>query len=545
MAVSIPADDFTSFLDLGEIDLNFPLHDGSAEHLPATMLAADTAALVGVQEKAGQLDMEMGDAEAGVYTQQSFLAAGQQNALFDNPYEHHQQQNSMPDLYSCRSLTSAPQQFAFNAQQEKQRKEEQRRQLQFGSLTDRRFQHPNAIPPTPASLEMRPLYHTYTPHSDADSTFPAASRYFISPDDAQFTPLVSPAVTPHDVNYDFTTKYALSGTSFSPLSSPALEAQMHQRSYSHHGHTTDSSAATSPLDLDMDNLNYTTRPETEVSRKIRKRTPAPRSVSAATAGKASPSIRPQRRKGTIKSALPSKDVMELRVDEQRQLSLGHYAAGLLAATSRESSDGGSTSPESLSDRVMGPPPKPNSSNSSPSIAGQQWQHELQREVSQVQTLGKSPATPASLMHLLSDQTKQTTKRAKLVSKNASLEMQAMEDLVLPDAATTSKLSKDGSIITSTSSGTFSTTPNTLAGKSGEPLRPIAVPSASASINPAKRSPKSPITAGTPKTSESVIKSGRSLKKRDSTGSKIISPVIWPKISPSIKPLLPEGGTLIF
>ena len=37
--------------------------------------------------------------------------------------------------------------------------------------------------------------------------------------------------------------------------------------------------------------------------------------------------------------------------------------------------------------------------------------------------------------------------------------------------------------------------------------------------------------------------GRDSKKRNSQGSMHVSPALRPKISPSIKPLLPEGGEL--
>lgn len=537
MAVSVPDDDFTKFLHLGDIGLSFPLNNDDTEHLPIARLTDNADAHAGIQEELRDLEMEMCNAGTDVYMQQNFLAPGQQSALFDNSYQHHQQK-PMPELFTSQPLTSAPQQFAFEKQQEEQQLEEQRLRMQYSSITGQRYSRPNGIPPTPTSLKMQPLCHNYTPQTDIGSTPSAASTYYINADDAQFTPLVSPAVTPGDGNLDFATKYALPGTCFSPLSSPALDAQLNRRSYSQHGHTTDSSAATSPLGLDMDDVTYVTRPETEVSRKIRKRTSTPRSVGTVASGKASPNIRPQRRRGTVKPISSSKETKEPQDGGQSSRTRVHYPTGTLIASSRDNSDGDSNSPDLLNENPMAPPPKPSSINNSPSITAHRWQNAISR----LETGGQSPATPASLMHLSSEEKESITKRAKLIPKTTLPEVQVMEDLTLPDAATPSA---SNTAIASTGSVVKPITPSITAEKSGALLRSVPNHSTSNAIAQAKVSPQSPATDGPWKTGDSATKSSRNLKKRDNGGSKVVSPALRPKISPNIKPLLPEGGTLFY
>ena len=536
MAVSVPDDDFTKFTHLGDIGLNFPLNDDNTERLPITALANNADVYTGIQEELGDLEMEMCNPGADLYMQQNFLAPGQQSALFDNPYQHYQQK-TMPEIFASQSLTSAPQHFAFETQQDAQQMEQQRLRIQYSSITGPKFTRPTGIPPTPTSLEIQPLCHNYTPQTDIDPTSSATSTYYINTDDAQFTPLVSPAVTPGDGNVDFATKYALPGTCFSPLSSPALDAQLNRRSYSQHGHTTDSSAATSPLGLDMDDVTYITRPETEVSRKIRKRTSTPRSISTVAPGKGSPNIRPQRRRGTTKPISSSKERKELQDLGQGSYNRGHYAASALTASSRDSSDGDSNSPDFLIDKPMAPPPKPRSVDNSPSITGHRWQNDISR----LDIGGQSPATPASLMRLPSDEVESIKKKAKIIPKTASPEVQVMEDLILPDAATPST---SNTKIAPTGFKSKSITPSLPAEKQGTSLRPVTNPSASDAGARAKVSPQSLVTDGTSKTGDSATKSSRNLKKRNNAGSKVVSPALRPKISPNIKPLLPEGGTLI-
>ena len=536
MAVSVPDDDFANFLDLGDIGLGFPFNDGNAKHQPVTTLANNADAHTGIHEELGDLGMEMHNAGADVYMQQSFLTSGQQSTLFDNTFQYHQRK-PIPDLFTSQLSTSAQQQFAFELQHEEQHTEEQRLRMQYNSLAAPKYSHPFGIPPTPISFEIQPLRHNNTPQSNIQPTSSATSSYYINADDAQFTPLVSPAVTPGDRNIDFATKYSLPGTCFSPLSSPALDAQLIRQSYSQHGHTTDSSAATSPLVLDMDDITYITRPETEASRKIRKRASTPRSVSKITPAKASPNLRPQRRGATLKPSSSSKETKELRDVGPNPNIPGHCAAGTQRASSRDSSEGDSNSPDLLNDKLMAPPPKASSVDNSPSITGHLWQN----GVSRLDIGGQSPATPASLMRLSSDETESKTKRAKLISKTASPEVQIMEDLILPDAATSST---SNMTITSTGSMMKSITPTISTEKPGAPPRLANFPSTLNAMGRAKVSPQSPVGDGTSKTGDSVTKSSRILKKRDSTGSKVVSPALRPKISPSIKPLLPEGGTLV-
>ena len=539
MAASGSDEDFSSFLDLGDIDLNIPFYNDGCGQLSATAQADGSDTNLTVQQDAGVLDVDMSNTSSVAGTESSIFSVSQPVAALDDTYAN-RQQSVVFGASSGRSLTSVPPQSNFASQQSQmqyQQRQQQKRQLEFGTAPyNNMVYQPNALPPTPASLEMRPLCRNLMAHSDTEHSYPVDPRYEVTMENADFTPLISPAVTPRETIFDFTSKFAVPSAYFSPLSSPALEAQTSSRSHSQHINTADSSAATSPVDVDFENFLYTTRPDSEKIRKYRKHTPAPRSIGPATTSKVSPQIRPRRRKGTSKAAVPSKDLSGWHEDVQQPHHLGQYAANLLISRSRESSDGDSTSPETLSDIVMGPPPKPNSVNHSPSILAQQ---EQQHGELQPAMINFSPATPASLMQLPSDQAEPTSKRSKIVSSTASSAYQRTNDLTLPDADALRPIDLANYNAKPLEVTGAHATSLGVAKKSGTSLRPIAVPSSTSTLVPASKSPNSS-PLGAP-ISGPTAKNGRSLKKRNSGGLKLVSPALRPKISPSIKPLLPEGG----
>jgi hypothetical protein len=102
----------------------------------------------------------------------------------------------------------------------------------------------------------------------------------------------------------------------------------------------------------------------------------------------SPTVRPGRRKATLTSFVPPKEVSELVEEAQRTRSHMLSSSGLDVPHSRDRSETDSISPEPLSD--MGPPPKPSSTTNSPAMIAQRKKHS---------GLGVTPATPASLMRI--------------------------------------------------------------------------------------------------------------------------------------------------
>ena len=83
MAVSVAADEFADFLDLGDIDLKFPLQDGLSG-LPATSLSNNADAPSGVHEEESQLNMAVDNSELEMYAQKRFFSVDQHNPLYDS-----------------------------------------------------------------------------------------------------------------------------------------------------------------------------------------------------------------------------------------------------------------------------------------------------------------------------------------------------------------------------------------------------------------------------------------------------------------------------
>lgn len=360
--------------------------------------------------------------------------------------------------------------------------------------------------------------------------------------------MVSPAGTPQ---YNIQPEFTIPGAYFSPLTSPMLHAQNSKQA--HHQHhqgfytnpsTAPSSNATSPLDpsADVDMLADESLRETAESRtrkSTRRKVPTPRSSGPLARVKQSPIQKAIKRKsGTMLSTLvPSRDV-DGALDLQRSRSAQPTSAGLQMPRS-DSSANGSISPEPLSEALMGPPPRPSSSRTnSPAIRGQQ-----QGETSG--PMGKA-ATPKSLLSMRHGGSSSSDPKS-----TEGLDSMDLEDLQLPAAAdeSVSKPSLSQIVTQLPPSTSAEDTPRMSARKTPK-LGPLSTPS-SARLPSAAPSPSvvgSPMTASTPGAllkERKESKSSRGAKKRSSVsnGGSMVSPALRPRISPSIKPLLPEGAAL--
>jgi hypothetical protein len=317
------------------------------------------------------------------------------------------------------------------------------------------------------------------------------------------------------------------GAYFSPLTSPALKAQNnpHAQPYpTQYGATSGSSAGASPNDVDMDMLEESAMTQQEQGRKLRSanKRNAPRSAATPARIRQSPIVKPRRPKATVASLIPPKEVSDL-------LDQAHVyrpsSSGADVHRSRESSMADSISPEPLSD--MGPPPKPGSVTQSPAMLAQ---------MRQVSGPGVSPATPASLMRIHPSPTfnglDMPPTLDELTLPEASLERPPLSriDTDLTKSEDTPRLSARKT----PKLGVLST-PSALSAQSGRPspLQPSPL------LN-AISTPTSPAFSAT-MAKKSDSKTGRGSKKRNSVSSNLVSPALRPKISPSIKPLLPEGA----
>lgn len=363
-----------------------------------------------------------------------------------------------------------------------------------------------------------------------------------------FTPLVSPAVTPLDTQFQYP-DYAAPTDAFSPLTSPALRAQNQAAQHSVYGAVrgSDTSDTTSPIDPSLEFSAPTSASTAACLRKSKRKTSSSSTKNPTRAVRQSPAMRPQNRKKQPSSTvIPPKEISGI-IEEARRSNQANNAQQtadrkLHLPYGQDSSGPDSVSPEPLSEILMPPPatPKSSSASKSPYINAIQNGH----QAGPLDTNGE-PATPASLMKIRKQARKangmnHTTSSLKEQTALAEADMeQIMEDIVLPEPANTARKPALKPINTAYAN-TDQSTPTMGAPKTPK-YGPSSAPiTANTSAFPSPQLVASPTSAGAIKRVDSRLKS-RDLKKRNSQSSVHISPALRPKISPSIKPLLPEGG----
>ena len=337
------------------------------------------------------------------------------------------------------------------------------------------YQH--QVPLTPVSMEMHGAKY--------QQVVDPAGQHAFDRQNTSFTPLVSPAQTPLENPWgipDFVVNEAF----FSPLTSPAIEAQQHYAS---------TNATSSPIDLHPEQPA-----ETRKSR--RKLNPVSRVASVKNL-RSSPATKGfvRRRQDSLSNSQKSSSVQQAG-QSKNLTSVGRISA----AVSSEDS----VSPEPLSEALMRPPPVPHSRT--PQAPRPQSRNT------------EIPATPATLMKILG-------KQAETLSPNgqslASSEL--MEDIALPAAAAALPPRVLPEINTSLTHDDGDSTP-TMSAKT---------PKLSADSTP--RSAGIKTANDSQEQSGKASRGGRQNKKRQSISQCTISPALRPKISPSISPLVPSTG----
>lgn len=362
----------------------------------------------------------------------------------------------------------------------------------------RQMQHPYMVPSqsyqvplTPASSEMHAAKYT--------QQFTDGSGHVVYDQYPQsFAPLVSPAQTPLEGTFSIP-EYGIQQDFFSPLTSPAIEAQR--------GHESTGTTA-SPVDLN-DAANTRMPPTSAAKRQRRKPSTATRTSGGTRSVRQSPAMKPQtRRRQQSLTKLPEAVLDELAQESKTTGGLKPFSASGKVPTSSDSS----VSPEPLSDNLMPPPAVPRPTSRSPNVFA------LKQNVE-----SNEPATPATLMRMPSKRA-----YAKGVPMNARLEGDdVMEDIMLPESATRPMLSP---LHTVRSPGDDQDTPKLFAKSS----------KASASSTP-RTSTMTPSILSPDSFKRVESKANiRSGKKRQSTNSATISPALRPRISPSITPLMPAS-----
>lgn len=392
------------------------------------------------------------------------------------------------------------------------------------------------IPPTPNSVEMHGNAARYGQRVDGTPDFyegmsraneeqvgclrnPWGTAGELT-DQALYTPLVSPAMTPLENQFRLP-EYTIPGEYFTPLTSPALEAQnadssgyqFHARQVSDVGFVP-TTAESNPMAIAPGSPSTLRKPNTR-----RRGSTVSTRMSTARKVKQSPNILAQRKRSTL--ATNSEEFYNSLTQElnSNATKLPNQDIRSLQASSNEASGQDSVSPEPLSEPLMPPPALP-----PPRISPAITPHSA------------SPggaATPALLMRIqrsqhAQDPSGQFRGQAQLAEPDFPDEI--MEDICLPEAAAPQQQRPKPSRIE-----TAIRTPSISSGGT-----PLLAPSPAAydhniALAPSPRtgamaSPSGPV----PRRSESKAASNR---KRGSLSSTHASPQLRPKISPSIQPLM--------
>ena len=366
-----------------------------------------------------------------------------------------------------------------------------------------------------------------------------------------FTPLVSPAVTPLEAQFRVP-EYTTPGDYFSPLASPALHAERQQSQRPMYGTVrgSDTSDTTSPIDMNIDINATPAESDAGPVRKLRRKNTVNTPKNPVRTVKRSPAMKPQaRRKHLSITAIPPKEVTDIIEDarKSRQASkrIQPTNSKLPLPRSQDTSEAESASPDYLSEVLMPPPatPRPVSTSRSPHFHAQPGS-----QSAPMPAMTSSPATPASLMRIQKSRTgvdgesRSADLKEQALQAEADLE-QIMDEICLPEPATTSKPKAKPPRINTRLRNSNQSTPMPSAQQTPI-IGNISAPSTATSTvfpSPHIRDSSSLSFSGSKHIEQKGI--GRSSKKRNSSSSSQISPALRPKISPNVKPLLPEGGKL--
>ncbi|PMB65731.1 Phosphorus acquisition-controlling protein [Beauveria bassiana] len=387
--------------------------------------------------------------------------------------------------------------------------------------------HAHSVPPTPQSLEMPPgsgQFYSQAEQMPQRTAYDRGYHQRMAEQDMAFTPLVSPAVTPLDPHFNMDSAFAVPGSYFSPLTSPALHAQPDGSIYDH-----STNSNNSPIDMDLETapVAQPVQPSQDLAKKARRNNAA--KARSKSAVKNSPISKPQRRKTGPSPALVSQVLSE--VDERRLQSGGETGLLPLPATSTEGSEeNASVSPENLTD--MPPPPVParRSNSKSPYIQAQTASSNQAPPLSLNEDRQQPhPATPASLMKLASPKGKklQSTQQGDTATEQ-------IESLELPESVSNRPLAPINTQIASqfpANDQPASARSTTLHPSPSPNLRPTGgtiSANASPSLGPRSTGPSAR------KTPQMLLRNSRNR----SSGSVHVSPALLPRISPNIKPLIP-------
>lgn len=524
-------DDLSNIFNIDDFDLDsLPNMDagGFGDQMPQSH--PGTHPNTPFDENLGQLGAPPGTAAQDFVGNNSF---DMQGSMSGQQHFGNQAMVSMPFGADPMYQPSMPQTYPQHQQPNFQFHQQQQHPQQHFSQTQQ-------VPPTPNSLELHGEAGRFMQHQmDAQQRAMLEQQYQMRKEQqVQFTPMASPSTTPYHMNSDFT----IPGDFFSPLTSPALHAQntsnMHQQfmpqpqGFYTNPSTAASSAAPSPVDPNKDvemggdgaNSESITQPK-----KPSRRKPATPRTFALNKVKQSPIQKPQKRKSVVLSSADADHVVQ---DAHKSGQIAPRSAGFQMPPPLESSENDSVSPETLSDIPMGPPPRPGSAYQSPAL------------VAQRKDISGPAATPKSL---LSTKSVYDANGPASTGISGQMGQASLEDLELPEAVDGVEGEQPTATIVQVSNSQEHT-PRLSASRKTPKLGPLSTPSSNRPPSISGSPAIGPMTASTPAgllKDKKDSRSGRGAsKKRGSvctTSSALASPAILPRVSPSIKPLLPEGS----
>ncbi|MCJ1389284.1 hypothetical protein MMC18_002140 [Xylographa bjoerkii] len=516
--VSGTEDDFANFLEFGDLQLSFPAFDGEQHAVGPGQQGSIAGLDTDMANEVGILGMKEGEIQQQL---DSNLAAMQPSAQ---------------DLRDLNGSSESVMDLSIEAQifHQQQLNYHQQRLIQG------HYHRQGMVPPTPNSLEMHGQPRSY-PQMDPQARVMYEHYAQKQQDHLVFTPLVSPAVTPVDTQFRIQ-EYTIPGEYFSPLTSPALEAQNRPVQRSVYGPMrSDTSDTASPVEMDIDQSISSLATNSAALRKSKRKSTSGSTKPPGRSVRQSPAMKPQsRRKQASSTVIPPQEVAEIIEDARRTKQNGTVQSSngkLPLPCGQDSSEAESVSPEPLSEILMPPPatPRPGSVGRSPYLKARGSQSAPTRPISDL------PATPASLMRIQKNTTNgaQEIQEMKQSNSLAEAEMeQIMEGIILPESAGVKPVLP---ILDTICLGDDQATP-TLAAKKTPASASIPV---SYTVPPSPQVGSAVASPGGSTTGRrgDVKASGRGGKKRSNTITSQASPAIRPKISPSIKPLLPEGTTI--
>jgi hypothetical protein len=366
-------DDFSNFLGIDDLHLNYPSFEPSPE-------APNDGS--GIQGGAG---MHNGMVGMDMMEHQGMIA---------QEVDHVEMQLPMDDMQGMNNMG-----YGMEAQQVPPQQQQYTNMPQYNVAHNEQPQYRpnNRVPPTPESMKMHGSHNQQQQQQQEqypiDPTTVYQSYARKQQESMAFTPLASPAVTPYDTQHKVP-GFAIPGEYFSPLSSPAMHAQNRARMTAYES----ASSTASPVDLNSDvpaldaNLRKTKRKSGTSTR------PVGRVV------RESPAMKPQRKKAASSGTIPTKELLNV-VD---------------GASKSASSSSASISPEPLLEEPAQSPSTPRVFQGMPSM------RDFGYEQSQ-QDSDQPRATPTTLMHIANQQAhKNSIPMMPAILTNMGLNMPKLE-----------------------------------------------------------------------------------------------------------------------